>query len=106
MPAEIEQYIRFEFKPAIEVSMGEYSSKSRAVGSLSQLDVDFLTIRLREDKMSRAVMQLLRDGALKQGPARTINIGDMIVLPNCTQVVSIQEARDGFLEIRYVQVIE
>ena len=105
MAKEIEQHLRFEFKPNIEITAEEYSSRARVFGSESHLDADIDALRLRAEKMRNAVSELLKQGALRRGEPRTINIGDMIHLPNCTQLVSINEARDGFLEIRYLQVI-
>jgi hypothetical protein len=102
----IEQSLQLEVKPTIELLQhtSGYCSTARVLGSVSPLDADIDTIRLRADLIRRSLTKLMEQGALHPSPPRDIDIAGMLTLRNCTQILYIRE-RDSDIEIRFLQMI-
>lgn len=106
MQYEIEQCIRFEVKPMIELTSHDMwnGQSPRAAGSVSSLRADNAALELRLNIIRRALSDLLVRGDLHRDKPRDIDIGGLIVLKNCTQILHITELTHD-IEIRYLQVI-
>ena len=106
MHYEIEQCLRFEVKPIIELTSLDIwnGQQPKAAGSVSLLHADKASLELRLSIIRRALSDLLVRGDLHRDKPRDIDIGGLIVLKNCTQILQITELTND-IEIRYLQVI-
>lgn len=106
MRYEIEQCIRFEVKPMIEFNQIDISAglNPRAAGSVSPFEADHKAMALRYIAVRRSLAKTVATESLHRREPRDIDIGGMLVLKNCTQILSVHE-REHDIEIRFMQVI-
>jgi hypothetical protein len=106
MRYEIEQCLRFEVKPMIEFNQIDMSNglNPRAAGSVSPFEADRNALVLRYNAVRRSLAKAVDSGSLQRREPRDIVIGNMLVLKNCTQILSVNE-REHDIEIRFMQVI-